>query len=402
MKSLFFILLTLQSMQYLFSQTSTHLVTIDLEKALSDQKEIFLSQFVDNVVFVPLENSPSSLIGEILVSYEITDEYIIVKHTSGGIHKIFLFDRTTGKFLREIGKQGRGPGEFANYGQLAYNQIKNEIYASNYSRDILVYDLFGRNIDLIKIPFVPDPNINLPNLPKEQNEKLSASFLSFYEIIDSDIFVGYFQNFSGTEKRKLMLLTKDGILKIFPNHLTWLPNERNRGFMLPPGGFAKFYKWDNKLYFLEIFCDTLYQVTKEKLIPRYYFDIGKIYKAEYSSQLEVASKWNEYYYMLRLKENKDYIFFNFQLKRDGYTGFIEKRSNNVVVCKNDLIDDISGLMNVVPYCFTKNNEIVYVIQPVKLIKWFKENPEKASVAKSRLSWLKDIDEFSNPVIAIAR
>ena len=391
-------------MQYMFSQTtySTHLVTIDLEKALSNQKEVFLSNFVDNVVFVPLENSPSSLIGEILVRYEITNEYIIVKHNSAGINKIFLFDRTTGKFLREIGRQGRGPEEFASYGNLAYNHIKCELYATNYSRDILVYDLLGKNIDLIKIPFSSDPNIKLPNLTKEQNIRLGEAFLRFYDILDSDILVGYFQNFSGTENRKLMLLTKDGILKIFPNRLTWVPSDRNRGFMLPPGGFAKFYRWDNKLFFLEIFCDTLYQVTKGKLIPRYYFDIGKTYKAEYSKQLEVALNWDQYYYMLGLKENKEYVFFNFQVKRDEFIGFVEKRNNNVTVCKTGLIDDVSGLMDVEPYCFTQNNEMVYVIQPFKLIKWFKENPEKARIAKSKLPWLKDIDEFSNPVIAIAK
>jgi hypothetical protein len=44
----------------------------------------------------------------------------------------------------------------------------------------------------------------------------------------------------------------------------------------------------------------------------------------------------------------------------------------------------------------------YVIQPIKLLSWFKENPEKAQLARTKLQWLKNIDEFSNPVIAIAQ
>jgi hypothetical protein len=281
------------------------------------------------------------------------------------------------------------------------------LYAINFSREILVYDLSGENIDIIKTPFIPDPQINLPNSSKEQNESAGLMFLMFYDILETDIFVGYFQNYSGFEKRKLILLNRNGILKIFPNYLTW-NRGTGGGFMRPPGGFAKFYRWDNNLNFLEIFCDTLYQVTKDKLIPRYYFDIGKTYKAEYSKQSEVAPKGDQYYFMVKIIENKNHIFFHFVLKMEDYLGFIEKRNNEVTICKTNpsdiypLIDDVGGLMNVEPYCFTYNNEMVYIINPIKLITWLKENPEKAKLARNKLPWLKTIDEFSNPVIAIGK
>lgn len=59
-------------------------------------------------------------------------------------------------------------------------------------------------------------------------------------------------------------------------------------------------------------------------------------------------------------------------------------------------------MDVIPLDFTYNNEMIYVIEPVKLINWSKENPEKAVLARAKLPWLKNIDEFSNPIIAIGR
>lgn len=46
--------------------------------------------------------------------------------------------------------------------------------------------------------------------------------------------------------------------------------------------------------------------------------------------------------------------------------------------------------------------MVYVIQLVKLMSWLKENPEKAGQARNKLPWLKNIDEFSNPIIAIGK
>jgi hypothetical protein len=76
-----------------------------------------------------------------------------------------------------------------------------------------------------------------------------------------------------------------------------------------------------------------------------------------------------------------------------------KKTNSGI---SGLKDDISGLMDVIPQDFTESNEMIYVIEPAKLINWFKENHEKAAKAKTNLHWLKNIDEFSNPIIAIAK
>jgi hypothetical protein len=372
-----------------------------LYESFSRLKEVPLSRFIDKITFIPLENNPQALISDIVVNYEVTNEYVIVKQSTTGKHQILLFSRETGRFIREIGTQGRGPGEFSMQSYLPYNPVNHELYALNYSRDILVYDLSGKNIDIIKTPYLPDPKMVKP---RTESELFSKTFLQFYEILDTNIFVGYFQNFSGWENKKIVLLTKEGVLKTFPNYLTW-DRGKSSGFMYPPGGFAKFYKWDNKVIFLEIFCDTLYEVTKDRLIPRYYFDPGP-YKAEYSKQAEVALKWYDYFFMSEIKENKNYIFIQFWLKKEGYLGFLEKKNNDIIICKigssgiSGLIDDVGGLMDVVPDHFTQNNEMIYVIEPVKLMSWFKKNPEKAVQALKRYPWVKDIDEFSNPIIAI--
>lgn len=205
-------------------------------------------------------------------------------------------------------------------------------------------------------------------------------------------------------KNKLVLFTKKGVLKTFPNHQTW--NSEKKQVPMPPFlNFGQFYKWDNKVNFIEAYCDTLYEVTKEKLIPRYYFNWGR-YNAPYSKK-NVIDRRN-YFFIIDIDENKNYIFFRCGFLKKDYTGFIDKRNNNVTFCKpgasgiSALEDDISGLMDVIPMDFTQKNEMVYVIQPVKLMSWLKENPEKAAQARNKLQWLKDIDEFSNPIIVIGK
>lgn len=109
---------------------------------------------------------------------------------------------------------------------------------------------------------------------------------------------------------------------------------------------AKFYKWASRVSFINAFCDTLYQVTKDSLIPRYFFDWGK-YNAPYSKQ-NVIDRRN-YFVLKDINENKNYIFFWCGYLIKDYTGFIDKKNNSVTFCKisssdySAFKDDLSGL-----------------------------------------------------------
>jgi hypothetical protein len=376
------------------------LIILNLEEAFSQQQDIPLSTFVDKISYVPLETKPDIVLGR-TARFEVTDDFILVKNVGlGQATQILLFDRSTGKFIREIGKPGRGPGEYYGISFLPYNLETKEIYASGPSGEIMVYDVSGKYIEELKKPSWTDP--------KAPNEFSSRKTVGAESLFDGKTFAGYVINFNGWEDRKLLLFTREGIIKIFPNYMTWTRKDWKR-WSSPPGGYDKFYQWDRKLYFIETFCDTLYQVTGEVLLPRYYFNFGK-FKAEYSKQEEIvtAALIPNYFFLTDIDENNDYIFIQLSFKRESFTGIVEKKSNKITFIKKStygvsgLRDDINGLMDVVPKDFTQKNEMVYLIQPFELFKWFEANPEKAALAKNKLPWLKSIDESSNPVIVIAK
>ena len=210
---------------------------INLTEAFSHPQEVQLSRFVSKISYIPLETNTETLIPE-AAKFEVTDEFIIVRTSDGGIRHILLFNRNTGKFIREIGKQGRGPGEFLIYSTVPFNPVKKEIYALSYSRELLVYDLSGRNIDKIKLPQWSDSGV--------QDGRLID--YPVHDMLDENIFVGHILNFSGQDKRKLVLLTKEEVLKIFPNYLTYNGRLGVRNYQF----IAKFYKWNNNLYFIII------------------------------------------------------------------------------------------------------------------------------------------------------
>ena len=402
MKSVIVIIFNILLFMSLSAQThnNSQVKVLNVAESFSNKAEISLSLFVDKISYIPLETKPEIVLSQ-AARFEVTDDFIYVKNFGPSqTTQILLFDRITGKFIREIGKPGRGPGEYKDISFLPFNPEKKEFYASGPSHEILVYDIDGNYTDKIKIPQWTDAKS-----PDEFNSRISCTTVN---IIDGRTFVGYVYNFNGWGLRKIVLFTKDQIIKVFPNYLTFT-RKNFSSIYSPPGGYYKFYKWDNKLYFIETFCDTLYQVTKDVLIPRYFFDYGK-FNAPYSKQLEIMSshRTQDYFFLTDIDENKDYIFLQTYFNREWYMGFVEKKSNKITFCKKNtngvscLRDDINGLMDVIPKEFTHKNEMVYLIQPAELFRWFATNPEKAALAKNKLPWLNKIDVFSNPVIAIAK
>jgi hypothetical protein len=371
---------------------------IKLEEAFAHKEQVNLSRFIDNVHFVPLETSSEAIISQKAL-VDVSEEYIIVKTQSGSMnYQILLFERSSGKFLREISKNGRGPGEYHAYTNIPFNQDTKEIYAISAKREVLAYDLSGKPTRKIKIPEFVDPEI----------KAFSRIMINPDHMLDNNIFCGYVINLQGWEKRKIIFFSDLGVIKIIPNRLTF---EKSCSCLMHFNSIAKekFYKWNSRLYFLEPYCDTLYQVTKESLIPRYYFDWGK-HNIPYSRQALIFHEGNydNYFLITDINENNDFIFIRLNFDQKIYTAFVNKKENKITFCKlsssgeSGLIDDISGLMEVMPHGFTEKNELVYIIQPADLFKWFQQYPDKGANARARYPWLKDVDEFSNPIVAIGK
>ncbi len=388
----FYLLLLNFSTSFCQNLNKSSLIVFDLEKAFSRQEEVPLSKFLKSINYVTLETNPHSIIGR-FAHFEVTDEYIIVRDNS--IPKqILLFDRKTGKFIKSIGKYGRGPNEYSRFSYIPYDPDKRVLYAVNSLRQLLVYNLSDSDVEIIKTPdFVGSGEII----------QLRKKEMSFDIMMDDKIFVGYFINPLGLEKNVLALFTKDEVLKIFPNYQALKTMSHGIGGLMNDN--HTIYRQDNKIYFLEVFSDTLFQLTRDSLIPRYYFKMGK-FNVTWQINASMDHKFGmNYFYMLGIDESTKYLFINTLFKGTQYLGYVDKLNNTVTFCKlnssgvSAFKDDISGLLDVKPVDITEKKEMIYIIRPLDLIKWFKENPEKVASASKSCPWIKDIDEFSNPIIA---
>ena len=248
---------------------------IDIAGNFANMKEIYLSQFSDNIRYVPLQsNKDHPLRWNTNLYADFSENYIV---DSDG--RTCLLYNNDGHFIKQIGSQGRGPGEYT--GIKYVKLMNNKILLYEYSTDDLIeYKIDGS--------FVKRYNSGLTGDKKYR--MMEATFLN-----DSLIF-GNIENFTGKDEFKALIIDNKGnIIKYYKNYIF---------FKLEPGlshaqspGDAIYYSFGNKTFFKEFLNDTLFLLDdKFKLIPSYVFNFGK-YKEPLSDRGKNWSKLDLTSYM---------------------------------------------------------------------------------------------------------
>ena len=126
---------------------------------LKQGEDILISEWVGEPEFIALESRPEALVtgGQ----FTISDHYIGV-YRKNSETPFKLFDRATGKYLRDIGGIGRGPGEYTGISSAQIDEAGGKVWISTINRNkIYSYDITtGRLIADIKLPYKADNNNN--------------------------------------------------------------------------------------------------------------------------------------------------------------------------------------------------------------------------------------------------
>ena len=294
-----------------------------------------LSLLGKKVEYIPLETKSECLLkGPIVYA---TDKYIIATDAFRGV---YLFDRKTGKFIREISRRGQGPNEYnfiiipAYYG---FNEKRNIQFVSN------INSWKGFDIETNKqVIEIKNPEFVYKNLYK--------GIASAYFYTDST-FLGYTNNVTGKVQHKLVLFNKKGeVQRVYPNHVFWEKKAIDYPFF-----FGNFYKFRDKLCFQErSFNDTIFEIKKESLIPHIIFKWSKkqqvvqnkIEGAENRKTIDLI-KETEKYVLLRSTVQGEVI-----TKNSVYFYYYDKLKNELYTCAEDdkglFFNDIDGFVNVSP------------------------------------------------------
>lgn len=273
-------------------QNPSKLQIIDVENNIKKLEIIQLSNVASNIQYIPLESNIRNYLSYI-DDCRILGNYMILSN----LKQCFLFT-TKGKFIRQIGKEGRGPGEYIFVENVDFDRDTNIYIQSMY--DLLKFQIDGTPIEERRKFFLINNSVG---------EILRDCFL-----IEDSLFLGHLRNTTGLSKYKALLMNGKGeLIKTYKNYILF---EREK-----PGGssiddFAHIYKFRNSVHYKEFYNDTLFYLDEQlNMIPKYFFSLGK-YKEPSAERAKFALTSEEYVYIWEVYQTEKYIFFSCQSTKD--------------------------------------------------------------------------------------
>lgn len=115
--------------------------TVDIRTALQKETPVSIKEDVAGIEYIPLETNDFCLVSNI-TALVMNDEFIFLQN--GKTQQIFQYTRQ-GKFIREVGKVGEGPGEFAPYtmDEISLDDGKRELYVHRHALPPMVFSYDG-------------------------------------------------------------------------------------------------------------------------------------------------------------------------------------------------------------------------------------------------------------------
>ncbi len=225
-----------------------------IEVDLNTLQKVSLFDYFSHIELIPLDTNNDVLIGicEEVIHYQ--NRYYVFDRKQ---HRVYVFDNT-GKFIFQIGKRGRGPGEYTEMRSIFLNPFNGNIDILDLGF-IYSYDLSGKLVKTTQLT-----NLNPPIYP--------YNFIALNE----KTYVFYMINPSGPDKSfssRIFYYDVEGE-KIFHQDYEVAAFFNNFTFVNTTSHTC-FYEYYGKWFFSFPVDNVTYEVGPNSLIKAYIWDFGK-------------------------------------------------------------------------------------------------------------------------------
>lgn len=326
-----------------------------------------LSEIATDIKYIKLETSNEILLGNGLAYYSPDCEFIFV--TSGG--RIFQFNRY-GKFIRNIGKIGKGPNEFILHRMDVDFQNKIIYIFPQWTQEILKFNFDGKPLGRIK-----NELIGYPALMRVLGDQL--------------IFVNEINQFLRKDNKgghMELYSFNPGLNKV--NY--YLPNpyhfsENLNTFSNTVNGQEHLEILKDIAYYKMQFCDTLYKIADGHINPFLFIDMGKFKYSIENSQLRKTDNrekmiekglYNKIL-LYNLNVGKKHLMLMFAKYQENFTAseflcLYNIESKKISYYSTQIINDLNGGANVYP---SELNSHIYInLSPYRF-----KNPDEETKKK---------------------
>lgn len=274
----------------------------EIDVIKTETSRLKAEDFFDNIEFLPLKFDGDNFIAtcdKIIINDKL---YYLLDKKFG---KLLVFDER-GRFIRQIGNLGRGPGEFQGIQDFDINEEGNLILYSQEDMALFLYSSDGVFQSKIDVPF----------------------YASNFELIDQKSYLFYTDyNRSDISDNKNLIVT-DLKLNVLGTYMPY--PEKSNTISIAFSGFMKHFG-DESIY-NNAFSDSLWIFDKNGLAKKTYifdfngtgwshgFDFMKLYE---------PNSINMSYITNQIFMDEEYIFTNILYKRRIRSTIIDRKDNMV-------------------------------------------------------------------------
>ncbi|MCG6189349.1 DUF4934 domain-containing protein [Maribellus maritimus] len=374
------------------------LYNVGISEAFGQDVNVNISEIAEGKIeYVALDSDKKHLLAQNPDFYLNGNEIIAFAQ-----NQIYVFDRTSGKFLREIGHYGNDPGGYKKVVQtFPFDEGKKLVYTSGWDpKSYYRYSADGSFSD----------KVTAYSIDKEGDimDNVFGEIVTSIAPLNDTSFVGYVWNIDGKQEAKLIVFNENNHrIKIFPqyNHFDY---DIKRDGISVYGWNAKYYQLDNQLHFYERFTDTVYTVSMDTLLPKFVLNSGE---TSTTNATDYTKSKGEVPFLPieNVFESNRYLFFKIRKPKENfeseyYYGYFDKKSQ-ITKVSNSIGGFENDINNFIPFRFVssnQNDEIIGFNEAYEVKLWFDENPEKRALLSPELQKLKTIKETDNPVVMIVK
>lgn len=349
----------------------------EIKVSLSEH-EVEHNSLLSSLRIIPLETTDESLIRDVWqIKYKDSLFFI-----SDSRERLLVFD-SKGRFLRQIGRQGNGPGEFLGI------------------RDMIVGDGWIELLDFNKIHRY---NWHGEYLSSTKIEIKNSDIICIPRYFAKSSFSGYYiwGGLQGIPQEKLKTHKQ---MYRFSDNFEVLDGYFPITHRQPSNG-NRFFVYDDKVIVEPLRFDyNVYQIdTCGMLSSRHYIDFGEqSYHGEINTPEEFEALWDKYVLeMFNYFEVDNWFHLSFFYKDTCCTLYYDKRAKKpyVIDCDKTNKDKNSFPINWVRGCM--DEDFIMVFNSFELIEYMQVLSEEVIDKYQLRDIMQTVQESDNPVLVICR
>jgi hypothetical protein len=335
-------------------------ISIDPDK--DPETKFYISELSSEVRYLKLETRPESMIDQVRKVLIDNDLVFVLSHTNPVAH-LFIFSNT-GKFIRQIGKQGRGPGEYSSVHDFALDRKNKKIYLIDSMGKLYVFDYSGNCL----------------------KTEIIASRPSGIAYCNNNLFLlqtwpTYFLNYGFAVTIKDLEQNKPDLKLINRKYIKFNKQIQD---VLYYDNFWFSNNNQNQVSLIEAKFDTLYHISVDgKLDAKYIFDLKNKTPRDIFFVQEYEDALNKYSSYSLIIETVNCIILRVLYKSQFYLYFFNKNTGrllkqNTNMLKQNIYNDYDGGLPFTPMGLADKN-VIFAIQNQLKIKEKLENPDKKMI-----------------------